>query len=66
MEGESEDRIYLFSAWREMTSLYTARERAALAWTECLTELAQKGAPDDVYAALADESAWRSRPSSRC
>ena len=46
--GESEERIYLLEAWRE-SPLYTARERAALAWTEALTLLPQTGAPDDVY-----------------
>lgn len=49
--GESEARIYLLDAWRE-SSLYTARERAALAWTEALTLVAQSHAPDDVYAAV--------------
>src|SRR5215470_13632752 len=47
--GESEERIYLLEAWRE-SPLYTARERAALAWTEALTLLPQTGAPDEVYA----------------
>ncbi len=50
--GESEERIYLLEAWRE-SPLYTARERAALAWTEALTLLPQTGAPDDVYAEVA-------------
>lgn len=49
--GESEARIYLLDAWRE-SSLYSARERAALAWTEALTLVAQNHAPDDVYAAV--------------
>lgn len=49
--GESEMRLYLLSAWRE-SSLYSPRERAALAWTEALTLLAQTNAPDEVYAAL--------------
>lgn len=31
--GEEEQRLYLLSAWRE-APVYTARERAALAWTE--------------------------------
>ena len=47
--GESEERLYLLSAWRE-SPLYTARERAALAWTETLTLIAETHAPDDVYA----------------
>jgi AhpD family alkylhydroperoxidase len=49
--GETEARIYLLDAWRE-SSFYSARERAALAWTEALTLLPQQGAPDDVYAAM--------------
>lgn len=49
--GASEARLYLLSAWRE-SRLYTARERAALAWTETLTLLAETGAPDDVYKEL--------------
>ncbi|MCP4315083.1 MAG: carboxymuconolactone decarboxylase family protein [Hyphomicrobiales bacterium] len=46
--GESQERLYLLSAWRE-SSLYTPRERAALDWTETLTLIAQTAAPDDVY-----------------
>src|SRR3546814_8002289 len=34
--GETEMRLYMLNAWREST-LYTDRERAALAWTEALT-----------------------------
>jgi AhpD family alkylhydroperoxidase len=50
--GVSEERIYLLEAWRE-SPLYSARERAALAWTEALTLLPETGAPDDVYAQVA-------------
>ena len=50
--GESEERLYLLDAWRE-SPLYSERERAALAWTEALTLLAETRAPDDTYAALA-------------
>ena len=32
--GETEQRLYMLSAWREIPSLYTARERAALTWAE--------------------------------
>lgn len=49
--GESEERLYLLSAWRE-SPLYTARERAALTWTEALTLLPETGAPDASYAEL--------------
>ncbi|MFG1373497.1 carboxymuconolactone decarboxylase family protein [Xanthobacter oligotrophicus] len=47
--GETEMRLYMLSAWRE-SSLYSARERAALAWTDALTRLAETGAPDADYA----------------
>ena len=46
--GEAEMRLYLLNAWRE-SPLYTERERAALAWTEALTLVADTHAPDDVY-----------------
>jgi AhpD family alkylhydroperoxidase len=46
--GETEERLYLLDAWRE-SPLYTDRERAALAWTESLTKIAETHAPDDVY-----------------
>lgn len=53
--GETEERLYLLDAWRE-SPLYSARERAALAWTEALTILSQtRNAPDDVYDALKAE-----------
>ncbi|HVJ03347.1 MAG TPA: carboxymuconolactone decarboxylase family protein [Sphingomonas sp.] len=52
--GESEERIYLLSAWRE-APCYTPRERAALAWTEALTLVSTERAPDDVYAEFAFE-----------
>jgi AhpD family alkylhydroperoxidase len=49
--GETEQRLYLLNAWRE-TSVFSERERAALAWTECLTQLPGGVAPDADYAAL--------------
>lgn len=47
--GESEQRLYALSAWRE-TPFYTERERAALAWTEAVTLIADDHAPDELYA----------------
>jgi AhpD family alkylhydroperoxidase len=47
--GETEQRIYLLSAWRE-APCYTDRERAALGWTEALTLVTDGHVPDDVYA----------------
>jgi AhpD family alkylhydroperoxidase len=49
--GESEERLYLLDAWRE-SPLYSARERAALAWTEALTLVSETRAPDETYQAL--------------
>ena len=46
--GETEQRLYVLDAWRE-TESFTARERAALAWTEALTLISQTHAPDAVY-----------------
>jgi AhpD family alkylhydroperoxidase len=52
--GESEERIYLLDAWRE-SPLYSARERAALAWTEAVTLVAEDHVPDEVYEAARKE-----------
>ena len=46
--GDAEPRLYGLDAWRE-SPLYTPRERAALAWTEAVTLVADDGVPDDVY-----------------
>jgi AhpD family alkylhydroperoxidase len=46
--GETEQRLYGLAAWRE-TPYYSARERAALEWTEALTLVADTQVPDDVY-----------------
>ena len=46
--GETEQRIFLLSAWGE-SPFYSERERAALEWTETLTLLAERGVPDDVF-----------------
>jgi AhpD family alkylhydroperoxidase len=46
--GETEQRLYGLSAWRE-TPFYTERERAALAWTESLTLISTNGVPDELY-----------------
>ncbi len=50
-EGESEQRLYGLDAWRE-SPYYTARERAALAWTEAVTLVSQTHAEDAVYEAV--------------
>jgi AhpD family alkylhydroperoxidase len=46
--GETEQRLYLLDAWRE-APFYSERERAALAWTEALTLVADSHVPDEVY-----------------
>jgi AhpD family alkylhydroperoxidase len=46
--GESEQRLYALNAWRE-TPFFTDRERAALAWTEAVTLVAQDHVPDTVF-----------------
>jgi AhpD family alkylhydroperoxidase len=50
-KGEIEERLYLLDAWRE-SPLYSARERAALGWTEALTLVSETHAPDAAYEAL--------------
>jgi AhpD family alkylhydroperoxidase len=54
-QGETEQRIYLLSAWRE-APCYTDRERAALGWTDALTRLSEgHAAQEAAYAALAEQ-----------
>ena len=48
IHGERELRLYHVPIWREST-LFDARERAALEWTEIVTRLPEGGIPDDVY-----------------
>lgn len=54
VNGETEQRLYVLSAWRE-TTFFTNRERAALAWTEALTLIMEGHAPDEVYAEVRKE-----------
>jgi len=46
--GETEQRLYVLPAWRE-APFYSARERAALAWTEAVTQIASNDLPDALY-----------------
>ena len=50
-EGERIERLYLLDAWEE-AGIYTARERAALAWTDAVTRIVETRAPDEAYAAV--------------
>ena len=52
--GESEQRLYTLDAWRE-TPFFSPRERAALAWTETLTRVAETHVPDAEYEAVRTE-----------
>ncbi|WP_429807044.1 carboxymuconolactone decarboxylase family protein [Ensifer sp. B1-9] len=52
-KGETEQRIYLLSAWRE-APCYSDRERAALGWTEALTRLSEGHTHEKAYEALKD------------
>ncbi len=51
--GESEQRLYTLQVWREMP-FFSERERAALAWTECVTQIRKKGLPDAIFEAGAN------------
>lgn len=46
--GETEQRLYMLSAWRE-APFYTEAERAALALTEAVTKISDAGVPQDLY-----------------
>ncbi len=46
--GESEQRLYGLSAWR-ISSFYSERERAALAWTEAVTKISEAHITDEIY-----------------
>ena len=52
-EGERPERLFLLDAWRE-SRMYTPKERAALAWTESLTRVAETHAADEDYDGLKD------------
>jgi AhpD family alkylhydroperoxidase len=47
-EGETEQRLYGLSAWRE-TPYYSDRERVALEWTESVTLVSRDQVPDELY-----------------
>jgi AhpD family alkylhydroperoxidase len=49
LRGERELRLYHVAIWRE-SPLFNVKERAALAWTEALTQIAPTGVSDDLYA----------------
>lgn len=54
VEGETEQRLFLLSAWRE-APFFSGRERAALAYAEAVTELRGREVSDEVFAAVSDQ-----------
>ncbi|CCJ50990.1 carboxymuconolactone decarboxylase family protein [Bordetella parapertussis] len=48
-QGVAVEKLALLQAWREAGGLFDARERAALAWAESVTQVAQTGVPDQDY-----------------
>ncbi|TCU78763.1 MULTISPECIES: carboxymuconolactone decarboxylase family protein [unclassified Bradyrhizobium] len=50
-KGEKVEKIALLQAWREAGNLFDERERAALAWAETVTRVAETGVPDEAYRA---------------
>jgi AhpD family alkylhydroperoxidase len=52
--GETEQRIYVLSAWKEIDHLYTLEERAILALTEEMTLIPNGGVSDETYQKIAD------------
>jgi AhpD family alkylhydroperoxidase len=58
--GETERRLHALAVWR-YAPFFSARERAALAWAESVTLVAQTHVPDDLYALLCSEFNERER-----
>ena len=54
LHGERELRLYHVAIWRE-SPLFTPKERAALAWTEALTQMAPTGISDELYAEVREQ-----------
>ena len=54
-KGQQIEKIALVQAWREAGHLFDARERAALAWAETVTRVAETGVPDEAYEAARAE-----------
>lgn len=53
-DGESQTRLDVLAAWREVP-IFTPRERAALEWTEALTQIAGRGISEEEFAKVAAE-----------
>jgi AhpD family alkylhydroperoxidase len=53
--GERPERLHVLAGWREAPTWFDDRERAALEFTEAVTQIGPRGVPDDVYDAAADQ-----------
>ncbi|NVD42926.1 carboxymuconolactone decarboxylase family protein [Ensifer sp. HO-A22] len=60
-KGQQIEKIAFLPAWREAGSLFDARERAALAWAETVTRVAETSVPDDAYDAVSAAFSERER-----
>ena len=50
-KGMNAGKLALVQAWREADNLFDERERAALAWAETVTRVAETSVPDEAYQA---------------
>jgi AhpD family alkylhydroperoxidase len=50
-KGEKIEKLALVQAWREAGNIFDPRERAALAWAETVTRVAETNVPDEAYQA---------------
>jgi AhpD family alkylhydroperoxidase len=50
-KGQKIEKLALLQAWAEAGNLFDERERAALAWAETVTRVAETGVPDEAYQA---------------
>ncbi|WP_029040583.1 carboxymuconolactone decarboxylase family protein [Cucumibacter marinus] len=53
-DGETAQRLYVMAAWRE-SPVFSSRERAALAWTEAVTRVAEGDVDDALYAEVREQ-----------
>ncbi|MGV2866778.1 carboxymuconolactone decarboxylase family protein [Achromobacter sp. ESBL13] len=54
-QGVTVDKLVLVPVWHEAGAVFTQQERAAFAWAESVTRVADTGVPDEDYAAAAAE-----------
>lgn len=54
-QGVAVDKLVLVPVWHEAGTVFSRRERTALAWAESVTRVSETGVPDEDYAAAAAE-----------